>query len=337
MKEAMFYEALPTGTVLCQLCPHRCRVKEGRRGACGVRENRGGRLFSLVHSKVVAANIDPIEKKPLFHFYPGSLSFSVATVGCNMHCLHCQNSDISQMPCDRGKIVGRDMSPEQAVSMALEGNCRSISYTYTEPTVYFEYAYDPAQKAVQAGLKNAFVTNGYIEAGPMEAIQPWLHGANVDLKSFRDSFYRRVCKARLGPVLDALERMKALGIWLEVTTLLIPGMNDEEEELRDIARFLCGLGQDVPWHVSAFYPTYRMTDRSRTTVEALQRAWQIGKEEGLLFVYTGNVPGDEGEHTYCPQCGTCVIRRYGFRILSLQLDQGRCHQCKRQLPIRMDG
>jgi pyruvate formate lyase activating enzyme len=285
---------------------------------------------------VVAANVDPIEKKPLFHFHPGSLSFSVATVGCNMHCLHCQNAEISQMPFDRGRIEGRHLAPEEAVSAALAGNCRSISFTYTEPTVYFEYAYDTARKASEAGLENVFVTNGYIEAGPLEAIRPWLHGANVDLKSFRDSFYRRVCRARLAPVLDTLNRMRSLGIWLEVTTLLIPGRNDEEEELRDIARFLYGLGEDVPWHVSAYYPTYKMTDRPRTPLKTLRRAWEIGKEEGLLFVYTGNAPGDEGENTTCPQCGTCVIRRHGFQVLSMDLEHGRCHQCKREVPVRMD-
>jgi pyruvate formate lyase activating enzyme len=336
MKEAMFYDSVSGGRVACRLCPHLCRIKEGRRGACGVRENRGGRLFSLVYAKVVAANIDPIEKKPLFHFYPGSLSFSLATVGCNLHCLHCQNAEISQMPFDTGKIAGRDLTPEDAVSTALATECRSISYTYTEPTVYFEYAHDTARKAAQQGLANVFVTNGYIEASPLETIQPWLHGANVDLKSFRESFYRRVCRARLAPVLDTLKRMRSLGIWVEVTTLLIPGLNDEEEELRDIARFLRGLGEDLPWHVSAFHPTYRMTDRPRTALKALRRAWEIGKEEGLLFVYTGNVPGDQGENTYRPQCGACVIRRHGFQVLSVQLDQGRCHRCKREIPLRID-
>jgi pyruvate formate lyase activating enzyme len=336
MKEAMYYEALSGNRIWCRLCPHLCRIKEGKRGACGVRENRGGRLFTLVHSKVVAANTDPIEKKPLFHFYPGTLSFSVATVGCNLHCLHCQNADISQMPWDRGEIAGRRLEPAEAVSMALDGNCTSISYTYTEPTIYFEYAYDTAQRAARAGLKNVFVTNGYMEPDPLEAIQPWLHGANVDLKSFRDFFYRRVCRARLTPVLDTLKRMKALGIWVEVTTLVIPGLNDDEGELRDIARFIHGLGEDVPWHVSAFHPTYKLTDRSRTPVGSLRRAWEIGKEEGLLFVYMGNVPGDEGENTYCPGCGTCVIRRFGFQVLSLELEDGKCHRCSREVPVCMD-
>lgn len=336
MKEAMFYEPSTGGTVRCRLCPHLCRIKEGGRGACGIRENRGGRLFTLVYSRLVAANVDPIEKKPLFHFYPGTLSYSIATVGCNLHCLHCQNAEISQMPFDRGKIAGREFAPEEIVTAALGSGCRSISYTYTEPTVYFEVAYDTARKAAEADLRNAFVTNGYIEAAPLKAIAPWLHGANVDLKSFRDSFYRRVCRARLAPVLDTLERMRSLGIWIEVTTLLIPGRNDEEEELRELARFLRGLGEDVPWHVSAFYPTYRMTDRPRTPLRTLRRAWEIGREEGLLFVYTGNVPGDEMENTSCPQCGTPLIRRQGFRVLSMDLEQGKCHQCKREIPGRFD-
>jgi pyruvate formate lyase activating enzyme len=241
------------------------------------------------------------------------------------------------MPFDRGRIVGRDLTPEDAVSLALEGGCRSISYTYTEPTVYFEYAYDTARKAAEEGLANVFVTNGYTGAEPLEAIHPWLHGANVDLKSFSDSFYRRVCRARLAPVLDTLKRMRHLGIWVEATTLLIPGLNDDEAELKDIARFLHGLGEDVPWHVSAFHPTYRMTDRPRTPVTTLRRAWEIGREEGLFFVYTGNVPGDQGENTICPGCGACVIRRYGFQVLSKKLEDGKCHRCKREIPGRVDG
>lgn len=333
MKEALFTRSLDSNEVLCELCPHQCIIKEGKRGICCVRENRGGKLFSLVFGKAIAANVDPIEKKPLFHFLPGSFSLSIATVGCNFQCLHCQNADISQMPRDKGGIAGRSLPPDQVVSLALEGGCQSISYTYTEPTVYFEYALDTAQQADEAGLKNVFVTNGYIEKEPLEAIQPWLHGANVDLKSFRESFYRKICKAKLGPVLETLQRMKTLGIWFEVTTLLIPGLNDDEQEVRDLARFLKDLGPEIPWHVSAFHPTYRMTERNRTPVSALRRAADIGREEGLLFIYTGNVPGDEGENTCCPQCGDRVIRRHGFRILSSELEQGKCRRCGRRIPM----
>ena len=337
VKEALFYETLEQKSVRCHLCPHRCRIRPGRRGACGVRVNRDGRLFTLVYGKAVAANVDPIEKKPLFHFYPGSLSFSIATVGCNFKCLHCQNAEISQMPVDRERIDGADLPPEKIVRLAVERNCRTISYTYTEPTIYFEYAYDTAKLADARGLKNVFVTNGYMTLEALEKIQPHLHAANVDLKSFRETFYRRVCRARLGPVLETIREMTKRGIWVEVTTLVIPGWNDSDEELRDIAGFLSGLKQDLPWHVSAFHPTYRMTDRPRTPEKTLRRAREIGKEEGLLYVYTGNIPGDDGENTYCPGCGKRVIRRHGFRVLSVELDQGRCRGCRREIPIRMDS
>jgi len=333
MKEASFFSVLDGKEVRCNLCPHQCRIAEGKRGLCGVRENRDGGLYSLVYGRAVAANVDPIEKKPLFHFQPGSLSFSLATVGCNMKCRHCQNSEISQMPTDRGRIEGRELSPEQAVAAAGRAGCGSISYTYTEPTVYYEYASDIAREAVKVGLKNVVVTNGYIRPEPLKEIGPWLHGANVDLKSYRDSFYRDICKARLQPVLDTLQLMRSLGIWVEVTTLLIPGRNDEEEELRDLARFIVGLGPEVPWHVSAFHPTYRMTDRPRTSGSSLRRAREIGMAQGLLFVYTGNIPGDKGESTYCPQCGSCVIERYGFQVTSRNMEQGKCNGCGQEIPI----
>jgi len=220
--------------------------------------------------------------------------------------------------------------------MELKETCRSLSYTYTEPTVYFEFAYDTAKLAEKAGLKNVFVSNGYISPEPVMAIQPYLHGANIDLKSFRDSFYRKICKARLEPVLDTLRLLKKLGILLEITTLLIPGLNDGPEELRDIACFIKDLDPDIPWHVSAFHPTYKMTDRPRTPVESIRRAREIGREEGLRFVYTGNIPGEEGENTYCPFCGKCIIRRYGFRVSALELDQGRCRHCKKSVPVLMN-
>jgi pyruvate formate lyase activating enzyme len=337
MKEAMFCRSGSKGEVVCGLCPHECRIPEDRTGLCGVRKNQGGSLISLVYGKAIAANADPIEKKPLFHFLPGTLSFSIATVGCNLSCKHCQNADISQMPVDRGRIAGGWLPPEKVVFQALAEGCSSISFTYTEPTVYYEYAYDTARLAVGAGLQNVFVTNGYIQAEPLQALQPWLNAANVDLKSFRDRFYREVCRAKLQPVLDTLSLIKRLGIWLEVTTLLIPGWNDEEEELRDLAGFLRELDPEIPWHVSAFHPTYRMTDRNRTTVSALRKAREIGLDEGLMFVYTGNVPGDEGEHTFCPKCGRCVIRRQGFRILEMNLKENRCGACGQTLPLRRGG
>ena len=319
--------------VVCQLCPRACRIPPNHAGDCRVRINVKGRLVASTYGRPCALHVDPIEKKPLFHVLPGSRILSLATVGCNLKCRHCQNSEISQMPSDQGRIEGREFTPRQAVSAALKAGCSSISYTYTEPTVYFEYACDTAQEAAEVGLKNVVVTNGYIRPEPLREIRPFLHGANVDLKSFRESFYRKICKAHLQPVLDTLQLMVSLGIWVEVTTLLIPGLNDEEQELRDIAGFIAGLGREVPWHVSAFHPTYRMTDRSRTSGTSLRHARDIGMEEGLHFVYTGNIPGNKGENTYCPRCGACVIGRYGFQVTSQDWEQGKCKDCGQEIPI----
>ncbi|MEA1927441.1 MAG: AmmeMemoRadiSam system radical SAM enzyme, partial [Candidatus Auribacterota bacterium] len=313
MKEALLYSKLEDNTVLCTLCAHRCLITEGKRGLCGVRENRGGKLYSLVYGKAIATHVDPIEKKPLFNFLPGSRAFSVATVGCNMTCLHCQNADISQSPRTTGNIIGQDISPEELVDAAEKSNCRTIAYTYTEPTIFFEYALDTARLASARGMKNIFVTNGFMTAEALEMINPVLDGANVDLKSFRDDFYREICGGRLQPVLDTIRKMYELGIWLEVTTLIIPGHNDSEEELESIARFLSGISPDIPWHVSAFYPTYRLTSAPRTPVSTLQRAREIGQSAGLRYVYTGNIPGDDGENTYCSNCGKVIIERNGYR------------------------
>ncbi len=327
MREALFYETVEEGKIRCGLCPHRCLIKEGKTGTCQVRKNVGGRLYSLDYGKAVAAHIDPVEKKPLFHFLPGSLSFSIATVGCNMHCRHCQNADISQMPRDRHVVQGRQLLPPEVVRMARESGSRSISYTYTEPTVFYEYALDTAQLAAGEGLANVFVTNGYTSAEALRHLSPWLHAANVDLKSFRDDFYRKICGARLQPVLDSLRLYRELGIWLEVTTLIIPGENDSPEELGDIAAFIAReLGPEVPWHVSAFHPTYRLTDRPRTPAALLRQARDIGLQAGLRFVYEGNIPG-EGEDTACPSCSRTVVSRFGFTIREVLLQDGRCPWC----------
>ena len=243
------------------------------RGAiCGVRENREGVLYSLVYGRVIAENVDPIEKKPLFHLLPGSRSFSIATAGCNFRCTFCQNHEISQMPREENRIVGRERTPAEIVEQALRSGCNSISYTYTEPTVYFEFAWDTAGIAREKGLKNVFVTNGYMTEETLELLAPRLDAANVDLKSFRDDFYKKQCGARLQPVLDSLRRMKELGIWVEVTTLLIPGLNDGEEELRDLAGFIFSLGAETPWHISRFHPRYRMTDTPPTPAASIHRA-----------------------------------------------------------------
>jgi pyruvate formate lyase activating enzyme len=328
MKEAWLYERLGEGRVRCHLCAHRCTIADGKRGICGVRENTGGTLYSLVYGKPISQAVDPIEKKPLFHFYPGSTSYSIATVGCNFRCSFCQNADISQMPRDQGRIDGRTVSPEQVVANAQAYGCKSISYTYTEPTVFFEYARDIAILAHRAGLANNYVTNGYMTCEMLEAFYPYLDAANVDLKAFRDEFYREQCGAHLQPVLDSLRLMKQQGVWVEVTTLIIPGLNDDRGELRELAHFIAGgLGAATPWHVSRFYPTYRLMDRSSTPETTLEAAHAIGKEAGLRYVYVGNVAGAQGESTYCYNCGKRIIERVGFSVRGRHIKDGKCEFC----------
>ena len=326
---AYLWERLESQSVKCNLCNHRCIIKPGKRGICGVRENQAGNLQSLVYGKVIARNIDPIEKKPLFHFLPGSLSYSIATVGCNLKCRFCQNADIAQMPNDRnGVIMGDVTSPQSIVDGALKAKCKSISYTYTEPTIYFEFAHDTAKLAHEAGLRNVFVTNGYMTEEALDFIHPYLHAANVDLKAFSDDYYRNLCSAKLEPVKQSLKKMKALGVFIEVTTLMVPGLNDSQEALEALAGFLVeSLGPETPWHVSRFHPTYRLTDRSSTPVETLITAREIGLKAGLRYVYTGNVPGEESENTFCYACGKAVIRRWGFQIRKYDVIEGRCRSC----------
>lgn len=324
----MFFTKVAGGKVRCGLCRFRCLIDEGQRGICGVRENREGTLYSLVYGRAVAAHVDPIEKKPLYHVLPGSTSYSVATVGCNFRCLHCQNYAISQPEGKTLRIVGSDLSPAEIVSQAQAAGCHSISYTYTEPTVFFEYAYDTAVLAHRAGLRNIFVTNGYITAEALATIRPYLDAANIDLKGFTDRFYREVVRAMLSEVLDSIREHRRLGIWIELTTLVIPGWNDSEEELAAIARFIANeVGVETPWHVTQFYPTFRMLDRPRTPLATLQRAWEIGRAAGLRYVYVGNVPHVEGESTLCPGCGDPVISRSGFSVLDNRLRDGRCPSC----------
>ncbi|MCR4438581.1 MAG: AmmeMemoRadiSam system radical SAM enzyme [bacterium] len=328
MKEALFYAKLEGGKVRCELCPHRCIIGEGKTGVCGVRQNKGGVLYSLVYGKAIAVHVDPIEKKPLFHVYPGSRSFSLATVGCNFSCRFCQNADISQMPRNTGHVAGEDLPPDEVVAAALRHHCRTIAYTYTEPTVFYEYAEACAQGAVAHGIKNVFVTNGFICEEPLRRLQGVLHAANVDLKGFDEQFYRKVVGGRLDSVLQTLRLMKELGMWVEVTTLLVPTHVDQEDQLRAIARFIVEeLGKETPWHVTRFYPQYRLTDLPPTPLASLHRARQIGLEAGLHYVYSGNVPSDEGEHTYCYKCGATVIERHGFSVRQVRLREGACAHC----------
>jgi len=327
MTEAMFYRKLEEKKVDCFLCAQRCRIKPGKRGKCGVRENREGTLMSLVYGKLIAQHVDPIEKKPLFHFHPGTRSYSIATAGCNFRCLFCQNADISQSPREYKTIHGQEISAREVVEAAVQSGCATISYTYTEPTIFMEYALDVARLAHEAGLRNVFVSNGYMTEESLEAASAHLDAANVDLKAFNDAFYSRQCGAHLEPVLKTLEGMKKRGIWLEVTTLLIPGLNDDPKELRELARFLVALSPDIPWHVSRFHPTYQLTDRPPTPVDTLRKAREIGLEAGLRYVYTGNVPGDDGESTFCHRCGELLIQRFGFSMQKRGLEEGGCAKC----------
>lgn len=327
VREALLYEKEEGGSVRCGLCAHRCRIAPGKRGLCAVRENQGGVLVSLVYGLLAAENADPIEKKPFFHVLPGSRSFSIATLGCNFRCTFCQNHGISQLSREDGRITGRPREPEEIVAMALESGCQSIAYTYTEPTVYFEFADAVAVIAREKGLKNLLVTNGYMTAAMLERMAPHLDAANVDLKAFRDDFYNQRCGARREPVLESLRRMKELGIWVEVTTLLIPELNDSVEELQGIAGFIASLGRETPWHISRFHPHYRMTDRPPTLEASLHGAARIGEDAGLKYVYCGNVPGDAGETTFCAHCGFPLIQRYGFAIEALHMAGAACPHC----------
>jgi len=331
MQEAMFYKKLEEEKVRCNLCPHFCQIANGKRGICRVRENREGILYSLVYEKVVSSAIDPIEKKPLYHFYPGSNAFSLATAGCNFRCLNCQNNSISQLPRERKEIPGEELSPQSIVLQAKRYNCPIIAYTYTEPTIFFEYAYDTSKLAQKEGIKNVFVTNGYISEEALRKISPYLDAANVDLKSFSEDFYKKICGGHLAPVLNTLKLMKKLGIWLEVTTLIIPTLNDSEKELKKIAEFIVNLGKEVPWHLSRFYPTYRLNKLPPTPLELIYRGREIGLRAGLRYVYTGNIPGDKGENTYCYRCGKLLIQRYGYRIEKFDIEEGRCKYCQTEI------
>jgi pyruvate formate lyase activating enzyme len=328
LKEAMLYEKQPNGRVRCNLCAHRCIIDDGKKGVCQVRENQGGTLYTLVYGWTIAQHIDPVEKKPLLHFYPGSTAYSIATPGCNFRCRWCMNWEISQMPRERHLImIEKETSPEQIVAAAKRAGCRSIAYTYTEPTIFLEYAYDTARLAHDAGLANIYVTNGYMTEEMLETFQPYLDAANVDLKAFCDETYRKYVGARLQPVLDSLKTMKRLGIWLEVTTLVIPGINDDLAELKDAAKFVASeLGVDTPWHISRFFPAYKMTDVPATPISTLQQTREIGLEAGLRYVYRGNVMG--GEDTFCHACGRLLIRRSGCWILENHIQpDGRCPDC----------
>ncbi len=327
MHEAMYYEKIGEGKVKCTLCRHRCIIRNSNTGICRVRKNIDGKLYSLNYGKLISMHIDPIEKKPLFHFLPGKDALSIATVGCNFACKFCQNWEIAQFPALTGRIEGEDYTASQVVSMAQKYKAPVIAYTYTEPTIFYEFALDVALKAQDLGIKNVFITNGYIEEKPLKEISPFLHAANIDLKGWNKKFYASVIGARRDEVLKSIVYYKKLGIWVEITTLLIEGKNDKDNELQNIAKFIYNeLGADTPWHISRFFPAYKMQNIPPTSLVNLKRAFNIGKEVGLRYIYIGNM-WEVDENTYCPKCGALLIERRGFSVIQNNIHDGKCPVC----------
>ncbi len=316
------------GQVVCQLCPQACVLMDGETGGCGVRKNVEGRLVSLSYGKIVAQNIDPIEKKPLFHFWPGSRVFSISTPGCNLHCAFCQNWQISQVY----EFPEWSVEPETIVEEALKTGCQGIAYTYTEPTVFYEFCHDTAKLARKEGLYNVWVSNGMINPEPIREISKLVDAINIDIKG-NDRFYRKFAGGvGLQPVLNAVKEFHRRGVWVEVTNLLIPGLNDSEGDIRTVVDFVAELDPEMPVHFSRFFPYYKMKDRLPTPVKTVERAVSIAKER-LSYVYAGNVPGSEAESTYCPGCGTRVMERVGLRLGRVNLKRNKCPVCGQQIKV----
>jgi len=324
----MKYFEVEDTKIICQLCQHHCKLKEDKTGICGIEKNIDGHLVNLTYGKPSALAIDPIEKKPLNHFLPSSPILSLGTVGCNFHCPFCQNYEISQT---RTVESTRYISPHQIVQMAIENGAPSIAYTYNEPTVFYPYAYDIGQIAKENALKNVFVSSGYQSENMIEDMRSWVNAINIDLKSFNPEYYKKSLKTKLEGVLDTLRHLAKTEIWLEVTTLVIEGSNDSDEELTKIAEFIAGeLGVHIPWHISAFHPDYKMLDTQYTSEKTLKRAYNIGKRAGLKFVYEGNI--NVPNQTLCPQCNTLLIERKRFVTTQNNLTTGgHCPTCKRKL------
>jgi len=336
IREAQFYDKLPYKKIKCKLCPRECVIDDRERGYCGVRENRGGVYYTLVHSRVVAAHIDPIEKKPFFHFLPGTSAFSLATAGCNVNCKMCQNWDISQVRPEQ--VTAVYLPPEGAAETASRNRCASIAYTYSEPVIYFEYMIDTAARARAAGVRNVVVTGGYIQPEPLKLLCARVDAIKVDLKAYSEKFYREVVNGELKPVLNALVEMRKLGMWTEIVYLVIPTLNDGEQEFRGLAQWVkANLGVDVPLHFSRFHPEYLLKNLPPTPVSTLERAHAISVAEGLRYVYIGNVPGHPAENTYCPRCRRKVVERTGFAVRAENLVKGRCKYCRQPVAGVWDG
>ncbi|RLC61058.1 MAG: AmmeMemoRadiSam system radical SAM enzyme [Chloroflexota bacterium] len=329
-KEAYLLKPLSGDVVQCQVCEHFCAVKPGEAGKCGVRRNIDGTLYLVVYGEAIAVHVDPIEKKPLFHFMPRGDILSIGTYGCNFRCPFCQNWQMSQIRDfdDQRDYLGQHALPEALVNTCLRDHIPMIAYTYNEPTVFFEYTYDTAKLAHEHGIKNVYVSNGYMSQAALDMIEPYLDGINVDLKAFTEGFYREQCQARLEPVKRNIAHIaRETNIWIEVTTLLIPGLNDSEEELRATAEWLAEVDPEMPWHITAFRPAYQMLDRPPTSQRTLARAYEIGKQAGLHYVYVGNVMDADRESTYCPQCGQKLIQRRWYSVRELWTERGMCPKC----------
>jgi len=329
--EARFYEKLPNRKVKCKLCPRECKVGDKERGYCGVRENRGGTYYTLVHSRVCAAHIDPVEKKPLFHYLPGTLAFSLATAGCNVNCKFCQNWDISQARPEQ--IAAEYTPPKRVAELAAQWRCPSIAYTYSEPVVFTEFLMDTADAGHEAGIRSIVVSNGYIQEKPLREAYGKMDAVKIDLKSFSDSYYRKVVTGELKPVLESLATLRKMGKWTEIVYLVVPTLNDSDEEFRGLASWVkTNLGADVPLHFTQFHPEYLMKNLPITPVPTLERAKAIADAEGLHYVYIGNVPGHPAENTYCPQCKRMLIERTGFEVRQMLIHNGACPYCRRSIP-----
>jgi len=330
MKEAIYYKKLGNNLVQCELCPHKCIIRNGDRGICKVRENRKGVLYSLVYGKLCSASAEHIEKKPLYHFLPGSKALSIATAGCNLSCKHCQNWEISQAKPE--DITSLSFTPKDVIKNAIENNCKSIAYTFTEPSIWPEFLLDIAKLARKAKIKNTTVTNGFINPEPLNELCKWIEGSNIDLKSIDESFYERICGARLSPVLESIKIMQEKGVWIELTNLLIPGLNDSYEEINKLVDWVRKeLGKDVPLHFSAFYPCYKLLSLPPTSFETLKKSRNIALAKGLHYVYTGNIQDEEGNNTYCPECKSLLIKRRYFDVLENRLKKGKCPKCKKEI------
>lgn len=334
VKEALLYDKLANNIVKCNVCPRRCVIKPGQRGFCRTRENRDGKLYTLIYGEVTAMAVDPIEKKPLFNFWPGSLIFSISTVGCSFTCPWCQNWNISQA--SPGEVVTEQISPERVVELTKRYNCHSIAYTYNEPIIWLEYVLDTGKLAKKEGFLNVLVSNGFITLEALDVIAPIVDAVNVDIKGFTEEFYRKYCGATLKGVIEATEAMVKKGIHVELTNLIVPGINDSPEETKQISQWVKNkLGPDVPLHFSQFYPMYKMSYMQPTPISTLVRAREIAQNEGLNYVYIGNVPGEKGENTYCPKCKTLLIERYGFEVSKWNLtDKMQCPKCGTPIAIK---